>query len=406
MPTIPLTDARIRGLKATGASVKVSDGGGLYLMVTPQGSKLWRLAYRFAGKQKTLAIGVYPTVSLVDARLARETAKKALADGVDPGEEKKAKKRERNAAVENTFQAVAERWYAARKVRWTTPYGDRLWKRLEEFVFPELGDRPVIEIEPPELLKALRKVEARGTLELSHRLKSYCGQVFRYAIAEGIGLRDPSADIREALKAQPPVKHRSALKATELPEFFSRLAAYDGAEQTALGLRLVMLTMVRVDEARFAPKAEFEALDGKEPLWRIPKERMKMRRDHLVPLTPQAVKVVRRLIEISPKPQSPLLFASDAAPSGVMSENTLLYALYRMGYHHRATVHGFRSTASTVLNEQGFNRDWIERQLAHVEGNAVRGIYNAAEWLKERRSMLAWWADYLDRQAEAGELIG
>lgn len=407
MPTTPLTDAGVRALKPRETSYKVADGGGLHLLITPAGGKLWRLAYRYGGKQKLLAIGAYPKVGLGDARLAREQAKRQIAAGEDPSAAKKQAKLLAKEAAGNTFSAIAERWHKARRARWTTDYGDRIWQRVQEHVLPEIGALPIAEIEPPTLLAAIRKIEARGTIELAARVKNYCGQVFRYAIAEGLATRDPSADIREALKTKPPVKHRAALKAKDLPEFFERLERYDGAPLTALAIRLALLTFVRTDELRFAAWSELEDLAGKEPLWRIPAARMKgeasRKREHLVPLSPQAVDVLRRIREVQASPD--LLFAAETR-AGVISENTMLYALYRMGYQSRATVHGFRGTASTILNENGFRSDLIETQLAHVERNEVRAAYNSAAWLPERRAMMKWWADYLDKLAEVAKLVG
>lgn len=404
MATNHLTDAQIRALKPGEKPQKVRDGEGLFLLVQPNGTKLWRFAYRFHGKQKTLAVGVYPHVGLGDARDKRDDAKKLLAAGEDPALAKKLDKTRRRLAAENTFKTVALRWHDARKARWTTDYAERIWQRIEDHVLPEIGSLPVHEIEPPTLLAAVRKVEKRGTVELARRVKNYCGQIFRYAIAEGIAVRDPSADIREALATQAPVKHRAALKAAELPVFMEKLANFDGEPLTELALRFTLLTWARTDEVRFADAAEFEDLDGERPLWRIPKARMKRQRvEHLVPLSPPAVTVVKQIKKLQGK--SRLLFDADTR-SGVISENTMLFALYRMGYHGRATVHGFRGTASTILNEHGFNRDWIERQLAHIEDDEVRAAYNSAEWLPQRREMLTWWGDYLDRQAEVGALVG
>lgn len=404
---MPLTDVRVRGLKPKSSPYKVSDGAGLYVLVNSNGSKLWRFGYRFAGKQKVLAIGAYPTVTIIDARLARENAKKALGAGQDPSAMKQAERWLRKKAGEDTFGAVARRWHAARKSKWNPQYRDRVWQRFADHILPDLGAAPISAVEPPTLLKTMRKIEARGTVELAHRCRNYCGQVFRYAIAEGLASRDPSADIREALSTRPPVTHRAALRAKDLPAFMAKLSAYDGEELTQLALRLALLTFVRTHELRFAARPEFEELYGNEPLWRIPADRMKgatrKKREHLVPLSTQAVAVVRRILEIQSHPT--LLFAANTR-AGVISENTMLYALYRLGYHSRGTVHGFRSTASTILNENGFNRDWIERQLAHVEGNNVRAAYNAAEWLPQRRKMMQWWADYLDQQADVGELVG
>ncbi|WP_296596632.1 integrase arm-type DNA-binding domain-containing protein [Phenylobacterium sp.] len=395
---MPLTDAKLRTLKPAAKPYKLSDSEGLHILVTTTGSMLWRLAYRFGGKQKLLALGSYPFVTLADAREARFQAKKLLKDGKDPGHERKMEKRRKRVAEGHTFRAVADEWFELRKDTWAKSYADRLRSRLDADLLPELGARPIASIEPIEVLDVIRKVEKRDAVEMAKRIMQMASAIFRYGVATSRCPRDPTFDLRGALKPAKEVKSRSALAASELPDFLHRLDAYEGDELTRLALELVLLTFVRTAELRFAAWAEFEGLDGDEPLWRIPPERMKMRRAHLVPLAPQAVAVLKKLRKISGRFDQ--VFPAPTR-SKVISENTMLYALYRMGYHGRATVHGFRKTASTVLNEQNYNRDWIEMQLAHAEGS-VRSIYNAAEWLPGRRDMMKWWADYLDRRrAEA-----
>jgi integrase len=391
---MPLTDAKLRGLKPAAKPYKVSDSEGLHALVTTTGSVLWRFAYRFDGKQKLLALGVYPHVPLIDARAARLEAKRLLREGKDPSHERKQEKRRQRVAAGHTFQAVADEWFELRKDMWAKSYADRLRSRLDADLLPELGSRPIASIEPIEVLDAIRKVEKRDAVEMAKRIMQMASAIFRFGVATSRCTRDPTFDLRGALRPAKEVRGRSALPAAELPDFLQRLAAYDGEPLTRLALELVVLTFVRTTELRFATWAEFEGLGGDEALWRIPAERMKMRRAHLVPLSPQAVLVLAQLKKLQPR--SDLLFPAPTR-SKVISENTMLYALYRMGYHGRATVHGFRKTASTVLNEQHYNRDWIEMQLAHAEGS-VRSIYNAAEWLPGRREMMTWWADYLDRR--------
>lgn len=286
---------------------------------------------------------------------------------------------------------------------WSPAYSTRLWRRLEADIIPKIGNRPISEIDPPEILEAIRKVEKRDAVVLAGRLLQVCGQIFRYAVATQRAKSDPTRDLRGAPRSRGPVQHRSALKAAELGSFLRSLADYPGDEQTALALRFVVHTMVRTGEARFAVWSEFE-LGGKAPLWRIPAERMKMRNEHIVPLTPQVVDILGRLKKFSGNSKYVL---SSAMKEGVISQTTLIYALYRLGYHSRATVHGFRGTASTILNEYGFNRDWIERQLAHADRDDVRSAYNSAKWLPDRRRMLEWWSNYLDAREvgrEAGSL--
>ena len=395
---MPLTDAKLRALKPAAKPYKVSDSEGLHALVTTAGSVLWRFAYRFDGKQKLLALGTYPYVPLIDARAARQEAKRLLREGKDPSHERKLEKRRQRVAAGHTFQAVADEWFELRKDMWAKSYADRLRSRLDADLLPELGNRPIASIEPIEVLDAIRKVEKRDAVEMAKRIMQMASAIFRYGVATSRCARDPTFDLRGALRPPKEVKGRSALPTADLPDFLQRLAAYDGDDLTRLALELVVLTFVRTAELRFATWAEFEGLDGDEALWRIPAGRMKMRRAHLVPLSPQAVLVLAKIKQLHPR--SDLLFPAPTR-SKVISENTMLYALYRMGYHGRATVHGFRKTASTVLNEQHYNRDWVEMQLAHAEGS-VRSIYNAAEWLPGRREMMRWWADYLDRRrAEA-----
>jgi integrase len=390
-----LTDTRIRNAKPAPKTYKLSDGGGMYLLVTPQGGRYWRLDYRFHGKRRTLALGIYPTVTLASARARREDARGLLSDGLDPSAVKKATERAARVAGENTFEAIAREWIANQRKRLAPRYCALLLARLESDIFPQIGPRPIGDVDAPQLLEALRKVEKRGVVETARRLRQTCGQVFRYAVVTGRANYDPSADLRGALRSPGRTRGHKAMALNEVPNFLSALAAYDGDQRTRLALRLMILTFVRTTELRAARWSEFENLNGTDPLWRIPAERMKMKREHIVPLAPQAVRVLCQLRKLPGSDASPFLFPSPAR-EGCMSNNTLLYALYRMGYHRRATVHGFRAMASTALNEMGFRPDLIERQLAHEEQNAVRAAYNRAEYLGERRAMMNRWADYLD----------
>lgn len=398
---MPLTDSKLMSLGAAHAAGpakerkprKVTDSEGLYILLQPSGSMLWRLAYRFDDKQKVLALGRYPDVSLPKARKAAVDARALIADGHDPSiERKRAKIRAKTAAMDSTFKVVAEAWFKARKVKWVKSNSDRLRSRLNDDLLPVLGDRKIAAIEPVEVLDCIRRIEQRGAPEMARRVLQMAGNIFRFGVATGQCPRNSAADVRDALASPKPVKRRPSLKPGELPEFMRRLAQYDGDERTRLGLELIAHTMVRTSEVRFAHRDEFEGLDTIDALWRIPAARMKMRRDHLVPLSPRAAEIVKRVFVLAGN--KPLLFDADTK-SGVISENTLIYAIYRMGYHSRASVHGFRSTASTILNEHEFNRDWIEMQLAHSEGS-IRSIYNAAEWLSGRRVMMNWWSSYLE----------
>jgi integrase len=385
-----LTDAGIRNAKGKGKPYKLSDGGGLFLWVQPSGGKWWRYKYRFAGKEKLLALGSYPDVSLAEARERHAQARKVLSAGNDPGEVKKEAKRLTLLKSVTTFEAIAREWCESRKHKWVTSYGEAMMTRLENHVFPKLGDRPIADINAPELLAVLRIVENSGALDLAMRLLQASGQIFRFAIATGRAERNPAVDLRGALK--PPVrKNQAHLKADELPEYLDALEAYDGSLQTKLALKFLLLTFVRTGELR---GAEWTEINFDKAEWRIPAERMKMRDLHIVPLSRQAIAVLRELQPLTG--QWRYVFPNQHKPTGCMSENTMLYGLYRMGYHSKATGHGFRSTASTILNEHGFTPDVIERQLAHCERNSVRAAYNHAQYLPERRKMMQWWADYLE----------
>lgn len=401
---MPLTDTAIRNAKPRREPFKISDGGGLHLLLQPNGSRLWRLAYRFAGKQKTLALGSYPTVSLAKAREGRDNAKRLLADGVDPSAQKRRDKLALRAAGDATFKAIALEYLDNRRHTLTPLYADQLLRRLEADVFPYLGTRPITEIDAPELLDVLRRIEKRGVLEQARRLRQSIGQVFRYAMITGQAKHDPSTALKGALKPKGRQKHHMPMPRDELAGFLRGLDAYDGDPRTALALRLIVLTMVRTTELRAARWEEFEHLDGREPLWRIPAERMKARFEHLVPLSSQAVAALTELRALPGAKANGFLFPSPSR-EGCMSNNTMLFALYRMGWHGRATVHGFRGVASTILNEMGFPPDWIERQLAHDERDDVRGAYNSAQYLPGRRQMLQRWAGWLDEVKTSGRVI-
>jgi len=342
-------------------------------------------------------LGVYPEVALADARDRRADAKRLLAAGNDPGETKKQAKQLTTLRSANTFEVIAREWYSQRRHGWTPKYAAMVLDRLERHILPRLSDRPIANLSAPEVLSVLRIVEAKGALEMAQRVMQMCGQIFMYAIATGRAERNPVTDLRGALKT-PVVKHRAYLKEMELPTYLKKLAAYDGYPQTKLALQLLILTFVRTTELR---AARWEEIDWDKAEWRIPAERMKMKETHIVPLSRQTVAVLREIQKHSGEFQ--YVFPNLHNPAKFMSENTMLYALYRMGYHSHTTAHGFRSTASTILNEHGYRPDVIERQLAHTERNAVRAAYNHAEYLPDRRKMMQWWADYLDKIAAKKE---
>ena len=399
-----LTDTRIRNAKPKAKAYKLGDGGGMYLLVKPDGARYWRLDYRFAGKRRTLALGVYPTTTLSNARTRREEARALLAQGNDPSLVKKKSKRAIERATETTFEGIARELLHNQRQRLAPKYFAQILARLEADVFPQIGSRPIADIDAPELLDTLRKIEKRGVLETARRLRQTCGQVFRYAIVTRRAKQDPSAALKGALSSPGRKRGHKAMARDELPKLLEALDVYDGDRRTSIALRLTILTFVRTSELRGARWSEFEGLDRDDPLWRIPAERMKMKREHIVPLAPQTVTLLRDLRALPGSDASPFLFPSPSR-EGFMSNNTMLYALYRMGYHGRATVHGFRAMASTALNEIGFRPDVIERQLGHEPGNAVRAAYNRAEYLNERRAMMKHWANHIDHLRDGRRVV-
>jgi integrase len=410
-----LTDAAVKNVKPGPRTLKLHDGGGLFLQVNPNGARYWRLKYRFGGKEKLLALGVYPAVNLKQARERRAEARRKIGDGIDPGAERKKQKAAARREGKNVFRLVALEWIEKYGVKWSDRYKDDVKTRLENNVFPQLGERPIARLEPPELLECLRRIEERGAHEMAHRNLAVCSQIFRYGIASGYCARDPAADLRGALT--PCVgEHMAAVKPGELPRLLVDIDGYDGDPVTRLGLRMVAATFTRTIELI---GAEWKEFDFDEKIWVVPELRMKAKNEHLVPLSRQTLAVLAELKEING--QSRYVFA-EKNPRKFMSNNTLLYALYRLGYKSRMTTHGFRSVASTILNEAQvtietvgrdgaaclrrvpmWNPDAIERQLAHCERNAVRGAYNRAEYLPERREMMQWWADHLDELRAAGK---
>jgi integrase len=386
---MPLSNATIRNAKPKDKPYKVADREGLFLLVTPTGGKYWRLKYYFGGKEKLLALGVYPTITLADARTRCADARRLLATGIDPSQAKQEAKRAVIEEQHNTLESVAREWHKSRLVTWSPRYSKNTLSHLERHVFPKLGSRPIAAISAQELLSVMRTIETRG-VDIAHRVLQICNQLYCYAVVTQRANNNPAAALRGALT--PWVKRPFAyLKPNEVPEFLTRLESYDGSRQTKLALRFLLLTFVRTAELR---GAEWSEVDVAKSEWRIPAERMKMREQHIVPLSRQAIAILKELKPLTG--QWKHVFPNQHKPIGQMSENTILYALYRMGYHSRATGHGFRSTASTILNEHGFAPDVIERQLAHSERNSVRAAYNHAQYLPERRKMMQWWADFID----------
>jgi len=397
-----LTDVQVRNARPRERVFKISDGGGLFLMVNPSGSKLWRLAYRFAGKQKTLAIGSYPVVTLQAARDERTEAKRLLLEGTDPSEAKKAEKRQRRIAAGNTFQAVADEYVEKLTKEGRSPRTISKIEWLLGIAYPYIGRRPVAEISSAEVLDVLRHVEKRGRLESARRLRSTIGSVFRYAIATARAENDPSVALRGAL-ITPKVTHRAAVTERKpLGGLLRAIDGFDGQPTTRAALQLMAYLFPRPGELR---AAEWSEIDFDAAVWAIPASRTKMRREHRVPLPSQALAILRGLHELTGG--GALLFPSVRSAHRCMSENTLNAALRRMGYaKDEATAHGFRATASTLLNESGlWSPDVIERQLAHVEQNEIRRAYSRADYWDERARMMAWWADFLDAAKAEGNVL-
>jgi len=391
IPPMSLTDTEVRNIKPRERPFKLADEKGLFLLVNPTGSKYWRFKYRFAGKEKLLSIGVYPDISLKEARNKRDSARKLLANDMDPGLAKQVSKRALKSATENTFEAIAHEWIVKFASKWTPDHRERILRGLEKDIFPWLGGRPISEITASEILTTLQRIESRGAHETAHRAQQKCGQIFRYAIATGRTQRDPSADLRGALA---PVKKEHLASITDpskISELLRAINQYEGFFATKCALRLAPLFFVRPGELRHAEWSEFNFETCE---WRIPAEKMKMREMHIVPLSTQAISILRELQPYTG--DGKYLFPSIRSSKRPMSENTITGALRRLGYtKEEMTGHGFRSMASTLLNEQGWNRDAIERQLAHGERNKIRAAYNYAQYLPERREMMQAWADYL-----------
>ncbi len=387
-----LTATSIKNARAVDKPLKLFDGGGLYLLVNPNGSRWWRFKYRYLGKEKLLSFGTYPDISLKDARDRRDEARKQLAADIDPGEHRKAMKTTLAVRGENSFEIVAREWFAKYSPNWAASHSDKIIRRLERDIFPWLGGRPIAEITAPDLLATLRRIESRGAIETAHRAQQNCSQVFRYAVATGRAERDPTTDLRGALTPVKERHHASITDPKRVGELMRAIDGYRGSFITKSALRLAPLVFVRPGELRKAEWVEFD-LDGAE--WRIPATRMKAHEQHIVPLSKQAVAILQELHGLTGEKQH--VFPGVRTNGRAMSENTVNAALRRLGYaKDEMTGHGFRSMASTLLNEQGWHRDAIERQLAHAERNNVRAAYNFAEHLPERRKMMLAWADYLD----------
>ncbi len=394
-----LTDAIIRNTKPKDKPFKLTDGGGLYLLVNSTGSRLWRLKYRVGGLEKKLALGAYPEVSLREAREKAVEARKMIREGIDPSQAKKAQKASASGA--DTFEIIAREWFEKFSPTWTPSHGERIIRRLERDIFPWLGKKPIKDIQAPDLLSVLRRIEERGAVETAHRASQNCGQVFRYAVATGRSERDPSGDLRGAIPPTKAKHHASITEPKEIGGLLRAIDAYEGGLIVRCALRLAPLVFTRPGELR---RAEWKEIDWDKAEWSIPGEKMKMREKHVVPLSRQAIEILHELQPLTGEGR--FLFPSPRSWDRPMSENAVLAALRRMGYSgDQMTGHGFRSMASTLLNEQGWNRDAIERQLAHAERDEIRAAYNYAQHMPERRKMMQAWADYLDELKAGGEVI-
>ncbi len=388
--TVMLTPSAVRNAKPKAKAYKLTDGRGMYLLVKPDGARWWRFDYRrpVIAKRNTLSLGTYPDVSLKKARVRREEARALLTDGIDPGDQRKAKAE----AEADTFEAIAREWHAKHAPNWSADHADRIMTRLEKDVFPWIGRKPIANLTAPDVLGILRRVDARGARDTAHRVHQHCGQVFRYAVATGRASIDPTPALRGAIPPTRTKHHASITDPDRVGELLRAIDGYQGSNVTRAALQLAPLAFVRPGELRQAEWSEFD-LDKAE--WRIPAERMKMNAPHIVPLAGQAVAILRDLAPLTGSGR--YLFPGLRTRARPMSENTVNAALRRMGFDRDTmTGHGFRSMASTLLNEQGWHRDAIERQLAHAERDAVRAAYNYAEHLPERRKMMQAWADYLD----------
>ncbi|MDR2054889.1 MAG: integrase arm-type DNA-binding domain-containing protein [Desulfovibrio sp.] len=394
-----LTDTFVKRKQGNGKVQKHSDGGGLFLYITPTGNKSWRLAYRYMGKQKLLVIGPYPVIGLKEAREKRDAAKNMLVNNIDPSMAKQEAKLNAANAAKNSFEAVALEWHAKYSPAWVERYQISLLNSLRTHIFPYVGKFPIHTITAPVLLAALRRIEARGTVKEAHKLRSCCGRIFRYAIATGRAERDVAADLQGAIAPHVATHLASITEPREIGRLLLALDEKNGNFPISCGLRLAPMLFVRAGEMT---RAEWSEIDFVAAEWRIPPGKMKMRQTHIVPLPSQAVNILKNLHVVTGRDR--YLFPTQMRGKrrdGHINIGTLVAGLRQLGYSpENMTFHGFRSMASTLLNELGYNRDWIERQLAHSERDSVRAAYNYADYLPERRRMMQEYADFLDTLRE------
>ncbi len=399
-----LTDTAVKNAKPKDKAHRKADGHGLYIEVMPNGSKYWRMKYRYLGKEKKLAFGVYPETSLAEAREMRDAARKLLKAGTDPSEAKKGAKRLAKLESDNTFEAIAREWHENQKERWSRAYPGKVMRCFEKNVFPHIGNRPIAQITPPEILECLRKIEKRGSLDVAATTKQLCGQVFRYGIQTGKCERDATADLRGALKIRK-TKHYAAIEAKDIPEFLKALEKNDARlfARTQRAIKLSMLVFARPGEIRQACWSE---IDFDTKTWTIPAEKMKMRRDHIIPLSKQAIAVLKEQKEETGHLATDWVFPSQIRPKQPMSDGTVTRAIERIGYGESMVAHGFRALARTTIREQlGYDSEIIEKQLAHKTRNPLGEAYDRTQFLDKRKKMMQEWADYLDVAAAGGKVI-
>ncbi|EFH6607411.1 tyrosine-type recombinase/integrase, partial [Escherichia coli] len=382
---MPLNDMQIRRAKPEAKAYTLGDGQGLSLLVEPNGSKSWRFRYRYAGKPKMISLGVYPTITLAEARARRDEARKIVAEGKNPSEVRKEQKLALRIQSENAFEKIAREWHQMKSAKWSAGYASDIIEAFQNDIFPYVGTRPVGEIKPLELLNVLRKIEKRGALEKMRKVRQRCSEVFRYAIATGRAEFNPAADLSSALEVHKS-NHFPFLKSDEIPDFLRALDSYAGSRLVQIATKLLMVTGVRTIELRAALWQEFD-LDN--AIWEIPAERMKMRRPHLVPLSTQVLGFLNELKSMTGNYR--YVFPGRNDPNKPMSEASVNQLIKRIGYAGKLTGHGFRHTLSTILHENGFNTAWIEMQLAHVDKNTIRGVYNHAQYIEDRKKMMQWY---------------
>ena len=400
-----LNDRQIKNAKPAEKPFKLNDGKGLYLYINTSGGKLWRFDFSYNGKRKTLSIGKYPTVSLVEARQAAENARRLLVSGQDPSEAKQQEKRERQAAALNTFEAIARRWHSDNLIRWKENHAARVLRYFETDVFPVIGEMPIQEIRVSDIKTVLDGVMTRGVNNTAEKIREWTGSIFDYAVMLEVVETNPAYSLRKYIPAKQ-TDHRPALPREELTEFFRRLILAEIEPQNRIALILNMLTFLRSTELR---GGQWNEIDFDAAMWTVPAQRMKHEKTapkppHAVPLADWTLELLAELKEITGN--TPFLFPSRTKTDGFISDATISRIIERMGYKGRVTPHGFRSLASSVLNEQGFNPDAIERQLAHIENNKIRAAYNRADYLNERKEFMQWYSDFLrERYNQALQLI-